>query len=230
MEPVLFSWSGGKDSSLALYEIFQRGEYKVVALLTTLGEVGRRVSHHGVREELLDEQAKSIGLPLEKMYLPENPSNAVYESQMREVLSRYKDLGVNSVVFGDIFLEDLRKYREDKLAQIDMKGVFPLWKQDTAALVRRFIDLGFKARLVCIDPNKLSPDFAGASIDDKLLADLPSDVDPCGENGEYHSFVYEGPIFKYSIAHEVAQVERHGNNYFCEVLPKGVHDGSTSSP
>lgn len=221
MEPVLFSWSGGKDSAMALHKVLEEGEYRVEALLTTLSQQYRRVSHHGVREELLEQQAESIGLPLEKMHLPERPSNVEYEAQMREVLTGYKEQGVNSVVFGDIFLEDLRQYREDRLAELDMRGIFPLWKEDTMALVRRFIALGFKAVLVCIDPDKLSPDFAGASIDERLLAGLPPAVDPCGENGEYHSFVYDGPIFKRRIEHRVGQVEQHGHNYFRELLPAG---------
>ena len=154
MESVLFSWSGGKDSSLALYEVFQNGQYRVEALLTTLSGTYHRVSHHGVREELLDQQALSIGVPLEKMFLPENASNKEYEAQIREVLTKYKGKGIHSVVFGDIFLEDLRQYREDRLAELGMRGIFPLWMQDTTAVVRRFIALGFKAILVCVNPDK----------------------------------------------------------------------------
>ena len=225
MERVLMSWSDGKDSSLALHEILGEGKYEVVALLTTLSDTYRRISHHGVREELLDEQARSLGLPLEKMFLPESPSNTVYEAQMRDVLTRYKARGVGAVVFGDIFLEDLRRWREEKLALVDMKGIFPLWGENTAALVRRFINLGFKAKLVCIDPDKLEVDLAGCEIDDEMLARLPSDVDPCGENGEYHSFVYDGPIFSFCIEHELAQVEQHGRNMFREVLPAAKPPG-----
>ena len=184
-----------------------------------LTETYRRISHHGVREELLDEQAKSLGVPLEKMFLPDSPSNTEYEAQMREVLTRYKARGVNAVVFGDIFLEDLRRWREEKLALLDMKGIFPLWGEQTPELARRFISLGFKAKLVCIDPRKLGAEFAGRLIDEQMLADLPPEVDPCGENGEYHSFVYDGPIYSFPIPHEVGQVEQHGNNLFCEVLP-----------
>lgn len=219
MERVLMSWSGGKDSSLALYEVLGEGEYEVVGLLTTLSSMYRRVSHHGVREELLDEQAASLGLPLEKMFLSDSLSLSEYDAQMGEVLNRHSAEGVSAVVFGDIFLEDLRKRREEKLALVDMKGIFPLWGENTSALVRRFIKLGFKAKLVCIDPDKLDVDFAGCEIDDEMLARLPSDVDPCGENGEYHSFVYDGPIFSFCIEHELAQVEQHGRNIFREVLP-----------
>ena len=168
---------------------------------------------------MLDEQSRSLGLPLEKIFLPESPSNTVYEAQMREVLTRYKARGVGSVVFGDIFLEDLRRRREEKLALVDMKGIFPLWGENTAALVRRFIKLGFKTKLVCIDRDKLEIEFAGSEIDNEMLARLPSDVDPCGENGEYHSFVYDGPIFSFCVRHELAQVEQHGRNIFRGVLP-----------
>lgn len=219
MERVLMSWSGGKDSSLALYEILGGGRYEVVALLTTLSATYRRISHHGVREELLDEQSRSLGVPLEKMFLPDSPSLSEYEELMGTVLTRYNAGGVSAVVFGDIFLEDLRRRREEKLALVDMEGIFPLWGENTAALVRRFMKLGFKAKLVCVDPEKLEVDFAGCEIDDEMLARLPSDVDPCGENGEYHSFVYDGPIFSFRIAHELAQVEQHGRNIFREVLP-----------
>ncbi len=225
MERVLMSWSGGKDSSLALYEVLGEGRYEVVGLLTTLSDTYRRISHHGVREELLDEQSRSLGLPLEKMFLSESPSNTVYEAQMREVLTRYKARGVSAVVFGDIFLEDLRRWREEKLALIAMKGIFPLWEENTAALVRRFIKLGFRAKLVCIDPDKLEVSFAGCEVDAEMLARLPSDVDPCGENGEYHSFVYDGPIFSFCVRHELAQVEQHGRSIFREVLPAAKPTG-----
>ncbi len=213
---------------MALREVLRGGRYHVEALLTTLSDTYRRIGHHGVREELLDEQSRSLGVPLEKMFLPDSPSNTVYEAQMREVLTRYKARGVEAVVFGDIFLEDLRRWREEKLALLDMKGIFPLWGERTPELARRFISLGFKAKLVCIDPNKLGAEFAGRQIDEEMLADLPPDVDPCGENGEYHSFVYDGPIYSFPIEHELGQVEQHGNNLFCEVLPlraEGNRDG-----
>ena len=219
-EPVLFSWSGGKDSSLALHRVRQEGKYRVVALLTVLSQDYDRISHHGVRSALLEQQADSLGLPLEPVYLSVSASNKEYEAKMGQLLIRYRDSGVASVVFGDIFLEDLRKYREEKLAQVDMKGLFPLWKEDTAALVRRFIALGFKAVLCCVNPKLLRPSFAGREIDEQFIADLPPTVDPCGENGEFHSFVYEGPIFKKRIDHRIGEVVvRPGGNYFCDLLP-----------
>ena len=198
------SWSGGKDSSMALREVLRGGQYQVEALLTTLSETYRRISHHGVREGLPDEQSKSLGLPLEKMFLPDSASNTEYEAKMREVLTRYKARGVNSVVFGDIFLEDLRRWREEKLALLDMKGIFPLWGERTPELARRFIALGFKAKLVCIDPRKLGAEFAGRRLDEQLLADLPPEVDPCGENGEYRSFVYDEPIYSFAIPRKIS--------------------------
>ena len=219
-EPVLFSWSGGKDSSLALHRVWQEGKYRVVALLTVLSQDYDRISHHGVRSALLEQQADSLGLPLEPVYLSVSSTNKEYEAKMGELLIRYRDRGVRSVVFGDIFLEDLRRYREEKLAQVDMKGLFPLWKEDTAALVRRFVALGFKAVLCCVNPKLLAPSFAGREIDERFIADLPPTVDPCGENGEFHSFVYQGPIFKKRIDHRIGEVVmRPGGNYFCDLLP-----------
>ena len=220
MEPVLLSWSGGKDSCLALYRTQQQGTYRVAALLTVLTQGYERISHHGVRTALLERQAASLGLPLEPVYLSENSSNQEYEAKMAEVLSRHQELGVKSVVFGDIFLEDLRQYREDKLAQVGMQGVFPLWREDTSMLARQFLTLGFKAVVCCIDPKKLDPSFAGRQIDTSFLADLPSEVDPCGENGEFHSFVFDGPMFKQRIEHRLGElVQRPTGNYFRDLLP-----------
>ena len=220
MEPVLLSWSGGKDSSMALHQVQQQGKYEVVALLTVLSRDYDRISHHGVRSALLERQAESLGLPLEPVYLSVNASNQEYEAEMEKLLLNYKERGVRSVVFGDIFLEEIRAYREKKLELVAMQGVFPLWGEDTTALARRFIALGFKAVLCCIDPKRLDPSFAGRQIDERLLADLPPGVDPCGENGEFHSFVYDGPIFHGNIHHRVGDVVRRpGGNYFCDLLP-----------
>ena len=218
-EPVLLSWSGGKDSLMALYEIQKQGQYKMAALLAVMSETYGRVSHHGVRGELLEQQAISLGLSLEQVFLSETASIEGYGSKMSHILAKYKSQGIESVVFGDIFLEDLRQYRESILAEVGMKGIFPLGKEDTSALVRLFIDLGFKAVLPCIDPKKLAPDFAGRTIDQEFLADLPVAVDPCGENGEFHSFVFDGPIFKEKIEHRVGEVVwRPSGNYFCDMI------------
>jgi uncharacterized protein (TIGR00290 family) len=217
---VLLAWSGGKDSAMALHELRRAGTYDVVALLTTLSEEFQRVSHHGVRVDLLDHQADAVGVPLCKLFLPkERCSNEEYEALMRTTLLEYKDAGVSAVAFGDIFLADLRAYRERTLAQIGMRGVFPLWKRDTAELLGTFIDLGFKARLVCVDAAKLGPRFAGRAIDRQFVADLPVGVDPCGENGEYHSFVHDGPIFRRPVHVKVGEVVQRDVRFFADLLP-----------
>ena len=220
MEPVLLSWSGGKDSCLTLHKIRQEGRYQVRALLTVLSQTYDRISHHGVRNALLQRQARSLNLPLESVYLSENASNEEYETKMTEVLPEYGRQGIKSVAFGDIFLEGIRKHREEKLALVSMKGVFPLWGEDTATLARRFIALGFKAVVCCVDPRRLEPSFTGREMDQRFLADLPPTVDPCGENGEVHSFVYDGPIFQNRIDHRVGEVVlRPNGNYYCDLLP-----------
>jgi len=167
----------------------------ISCLLTTVNESFQRVSMHGVRVELLEQQADNIGIPLMKVMLPEMPDMATYEASMVQALTKLKSDGAETCVFGDIFLEDLRKYREEKLAVLDMKCLFPLWKIPTDKLIRGFIDLGFKAITVCVDEKRLDKSFVGRVIDDSFVRDLPPDVDPCGENGEFHSFVYDGPIF-----------------------------------
>ena len=204
MIPAVFCWSGGKDSSLCLYKVLQEKKYDVKFLLTTVNEKFRRISMHGVREELLDEQAKQIGIPLVKIYVNEG-TNAEYEKKMEETLLRFKSEGINHVIFGDIFLEDLRKYREDNLAKVGMKGVFPLWKQDTRKLLEEFIALKFKTVLCCTNDAFLGKDWAGRIIDNDFLSQLPENVDACGENGEYHTFCFDGPIFKIPIKISVGE-------------------------
>ena len=220
MEKVLMSWSGGKDSAMALREIMAGGEYQIAGLLTTITGEYDRISMHGVRRSLLEQQASSLGLHPEEVILPKGSSNADYESRIAETLNRYKEAGVTSVVFGDIFLEDVRQYREENLSRLGMKGVFPLWKRDTAALMKDFIASGFKAVTVCVDNHFLGRDFVGRTIDAGFLSDLPPSVDVCGENGEYHSFVYGGPIFGRAIAHEVGEVVlREDRFYYCDLIP-----------
>ena len=219
-EKVLFTWSSGKDSAMALYELQKAGEYEILALLTTVTEDYSRVSMHGVRRALLEEQAESVGIPLETVLIGKDASNDEYESKMRETLLRYQRQGVASVAFGDIFLEDLRRYREENLSKIGMNGLFPIWDRDTAELAGTFIELGFKAVVTCVDSNVLDKEFVGREFDDRFLADLPSTVDPCGENGEFHSFVYAGPIFRQPIAHEKGQIVLRANRFhFCDVIP-----------
>lgn len=191
-ERVLFSWSGGKDSAMALYEMLKNQEYEISAMLTTVTEDYDRISMHGVRRVLLERQADSLGFPLEKVLISKNASDEEYESNMRQVLTEYLGTGVSSVVFGDIFSEDVRACREDNLAKIGMKGIFPLWRRDTRELAHTFVDRGFKAIITCVDSKALDKRFVGRALDDQFSFDLPSTVDLCGENGEYHSFVYDG--------------------------------------
>jgi uncharacterized protein (TIGR00290 family) len=195
-------------------------KYQVSALLTTITEGYDRISMHGVRRILLEQQVAALGFPLEKVLIPQNASNEEYEANMGRMLAKYKQAGVNSVVFGDIFLEDLRKYREDKLASLDMHGIFPLWKRETRELARSLNVLGFKAITTCVDNQHLGRQFVGRQIDQQFLAELPATVDPCGENGEFHSFVYAGPIFKESVAFTLGEVVLRENRfYYCDLVP-----------
>jgi uncharacterized protein (TIGR00290 family) len=220
MENVLVSWSGGKDSALALYEILKAQNYRIAALVTTVTEDYDRISIHGVRCALLEQQVAALGFPLEKVLIPKNASNEEYEANMGKLLTEYQQTGVRSVVFGDIFLEDLRKYREQKLAGLGMQGVFPLWKRDTGELARWLCELGFKAITTCVDSQALGRQFVGRLIDEQFLAELPAAVDPCGENGEFHSFVYAGPIFKKSVVFTRGEVVfRENRFYYCDLLP-----------
>ena len=220
VEKVLFTWSGGKDSALALYELEITEGYEIAALLTTVTEDYDRVSMHGVRTTLLEQQADSLRLPLETVYIPAASSNEAYESRMSETLLRYRSQGVHSVVFGDIFLEDVRKYREENLARVGMGGLFPLWKRDTAELARTFIELGFKAVVTCVDSTALGKKFVGRAYDERFLSELPDSVDPCGENGEFHSFVSEGPVFRERIPYRKGRVVlRESRFYFCDLIP-----------
>ncbi|MBD0258499.1 MAG: diphthine--ammonia ligase [Cytophagales bacterium] len=196
MPKALFNWSGGKDSTLALYHLLQDDAYNTVQLLTTASETLRRVSMHGVRMELVERQAQALGLPLHWLRLPEQVPMPVYERMMEDMLTAFRAQQYDYSVFGDIFLEDLKAFREKNLARIGMQGVFPLWKRDSRQLVEEFIELGFKAVVVCVNAKYLDASFAGRPLDYDFLRDLPPGVDPCGENGEYHSFVYDGPLFR----------------------------------
>jgi uncharacterized protein (TIGR00290 family) len=221
MKPkVLFSWSGGKDSAIALADVLASQSFEMVALLTTVTEEYDRISMHGVRHSLLRKQAEALGLPLEVVLISENGTNEDYKSAMVKVLSKYKQAGVSEVVFGDIFLEEVRTYREENLAKMDMKGIFPNWGKDTGELARDFVSAGYRAVLTCVDTQSLDKDFIGREIDLQFLSDLPPEVDPCGENGEYHSFVFDGPIFKEEIAHILGEVVlRRDRFYYCDLVP-----------
>ncbi len=219
-EKVIFSWSGGKDSALALYELHKNKNYEIVALLTTITQDYDRISMHGVRTILLEMQAESLGIPLEKVFITKDATNEQYECKMSEVMTKYPAAGISSVVFGDIFLEDLRKYRENNLSKIGMKGIFPIWKMNTSVLAHEFIESGFKAVITCIDSNHLNKTFIGSAFDKQFLSKLPPAVDLCGENGEFHSFVYDGPIFRQGISHTTGKVVLRENRfYFYDLLP-----------
>ena len=219
-EKILFTWSGGKDSAMALYELKRNKDYEVAALFTTITEDYQRVSMHGVRDILLEEQAQSLDFALEKIYITKNSANEEFEARMKDKLMKYRRQGISLVAFGDIFLEDLRKYREENLARIGMNGIFPIWKRDTAELAHSFIDLGFKAIITCVDSKFLEKSFIGRIFDRQFLSELPSGVDPCGENGEFHSFVYDGPIFQKEIAYEKGEIVLRDNRfYYCDLIP-----------
>jgi uncharacterized protein (TIGR00290 family) len=221
---ALVSWSSGKDSAFALHSVRQSGEVEIAGLLTTVSSQFGRIAMHGVREALLDAQAEALGLKCWKVPIPWPCSNAIYEEEMFRALREAQTEGVTHVVFGDLFLADLRAYREARLAQIGMQGLFPLWLRDTAQLAREMLASGLKAVLTCIDPRKLSPRFAGRIFDAALLADLPAGVDPCGENGEFHTFASAGPMFGRPIEVDVGEtVEREGF-VFADLLPRSAHD------
>jgi uncharacterized protein (TIGR00290 family) len=196
-EPLILAWSGGKDSTLALHELRRDARYEIATLLTTVTESYDRISIHGVRRSLLYEQAASLRVPLREVVIPTDCPNDEYERRMAAALDdiRAQTPGLRSVAFGDLFLEDIRRYRERMLASDGMRGIFPVWGRDTAALAREFLALGYKAIVVCVDTTALPRDFAGAEFDDAFLDALPPGVDPCGENGEFHTFVYAGPPF-----------------------------------
>ena len=226
MNRVVMSWSGGKDGALALAQLLEDGRFEVAALLTTVTTDYDRISMHGVRRSLLEQQAASLGLPLEIVPISKNASNDEYESSMARMLQKHRDSGVTAVAFGDIFLEDLRKYREDKLKLADMSAVFPIWKRETRELARSFISRGFRAITTCVDTAALDGRFVGREIDEGFLLELPAGVDPCGENGEYHSFVYAGPIFSTPIRVVTGEkVLRDGRFLFCDLVedPAGAH-------
>ena len=218
---AFLSWSSGKDSAFALHEARKAGEVEIVGLLTTMTSAFGRVSMHGVREALLDRQAEAAGLPCRKVMIPSPCPNEIYEREMAAVLAEVARQGVTHVVFGDLFLEDLRRYREDRLAAIGMAAVFPLWMRDTVVLAREMIAAGLRATITCIDPRKLARSFAGRAFDASFLADLPGGVDPCGENGEFHSFAGAGPMFSRAIETTVGDVVERDGFVFADVLPSG---------
>jgi uncharacterized protein (TIGR00290 family) len=219
-EPVLLGWSGGKDSALALQEILKEDKYSIT-LLTTITEDYKRISMHGVREELLQAQADSLNLPLAKVYIPKECSNEDYDRLMENALKRYLSSGYRSMIFGDIFLEGIREYREKNLAKVDMKALFPLWGKSTEELSKTFIQNNFRAIITCVDNTALDESFTGRIYDERFLEDVPDNVDPCGENGEFHSFVFDGPVFKKPVQYTKGEVVLKNNRfYFCDLLSR----------
>jgi uncharacterized protein (TIGR00290 family) len=223
-EPILFCWSGGKDSAMAMHALLQQDDVRVVALLTTVTEGYERISMHGVRRELLLRQAQSIGLPLHEVRIPPLCVNSVYEARMEEALRAHYAEGVRSVAFGDIFLEDLRAYRERNLARIGMTARFPIWKRDTRELIRHFQAHRFRSIAVCVDSRVLDRSFAGRELDEAFFRDLPASADPCGENGEFHTFVFDGPIFHEAIPVRSGELVERGSFVYCDLLPRGENE------
>ncbi|RNC79508.1 MAG: diphthine--ammonia ligase [Balneola sp.] len=238
----VFNWSGGKDSSLALFHILRDPTYSIESLLSTVNGGNSRLAMHGVRQELIEGQARSLKIPLFALQLPEMPSMDEYNSAMSETMNGYKAEGFTHSIFGDIFLEDLKDYRVNELNKIGFNAVFPLWKRDTQELVSEFIDLGFKAITVCVKDQILGEEFVGRIIDKEFVKDLPDGVDPCGEYGEFHSFVFDGPIFETPVSFEIGEkvLKRYKNPdpdnndcrlsnesdpnkmgfWFCDLIPK----------
>lgn len=219
-EPVVLAWSGGKDSALALHALAQDPAWEVVGLLTTVTAGYDRISMHGVRRPLLEAQAARVGVPLTVVEIPPVASNAEYEARMGEAMAEVRGRGVETIAFGDLYLEEIRRYREAMLARAGMRAHFPLWGRDTAALAREFVALGFEAVTVCVDTAALDGGFAGRDYDAAFLAELPPGVDPCGENGEFHTFVAAGPIFPTPIPFARGEVVLRDERFaFQDLLP-----------
>lgn len=229
---AVLNWSSGKDAAFSLFKVLQEKQFEVRYLLTTLNKANDRISMHGVRECLLQEQARRLSIPLKKIYLPENADMPTYNKIMADELDSLKKENIGHMIFGDIFLEEVKKYREDHLALMQMKGVFPLWEKNTTTLIHEFLDAGFKAVVSCVNARLLDKDHAGQPLDRYFLKNLPSGVDPCGENGEFHTFVYDGPVFdqpvKFKTGDIVEKVYPSSSSepglwdnrfYFCDLVP-----------
>lgn len=195
-EKILFSWSGGKDSAYALYKLLKEDKYYVESLFTTLSEEYKRVNFHAIPPHLLDAQSEAIGIPIDKAFITKSNDIDEYAKKLEPALLKYKDKDISTIAYGDIYLEDLRDFRIKCLEKIGMDSIYPIWKTDTTQNIIDFVNLGFKAILTCVDTNVLDKSFIGREIDSNFIKDLPKNVDPCGENGEFHTFVYDGPIFK----------------------------------
>jgi uncharacterized protein (TIGR00290 family) len=232
---ALMNWSGGKDSALSLYHALQDKSFDIRYLLTSVNDSFNRVSMHGVREELLDQQSENIGIELVKLRLAETVSMEEYQAKMAETMQPLIDQGITYSIFGDIFLEDLRQHREERLAQVGMKGVFPIWKRSSLDILEEFWELGFKTRVVAVNGKHLDKSFCGRILDRDFVNSLPTNVDPCGENGEFHTFVYEAPYYKKAIEFTLGETvdktyqfkdsegtEHISTYYFTDLIPCNV--------
>ena len=219
---IWLSWSSGKDSAWTLHRLRTSGEFEVAALLTTINQDASRVAMHAVREELLEEQARAAGVPLVKVPIPARCSNLVYEAAMAAAVAQARAEGVCHMAFGDLFLEDIRRYREEKLCAVGITPVFPIWGFPTAALAREMVAAGLRAYLTCVDPKKLDRSFAGRLFDHQLLDELPAAIDPCGENGEFHSFAFAGPMFSHPLGAKRGQIVERDGFVFADVLSESA--------
>lgn len=219
IKKTLLSWSSGKDSAWTLHVLRQRADVEVVGLMTTVNQVYQRISIHAVRLELLQRQAQAAGLPLYQIGLPYPCTNSDYETAMEGFVGRAREEGIECMAFGDLFLADIRKYREERLAETGITPLFPIWQTPTDELAKKMIDTGLRALVTCVDPQQLPASFAGREFNEQFLADLPEHVDPCGERGEFHSFAFDGPMFRSAIEVEIGEIcEREGFVY-ADVLP-----------
>ena len=216
---LVMGWSGGKDSAVALWRLQRNPAYQVTGLLTTVTQGYERISMHGVRTALLEAQAEALGLALHKVMIPPQSSNDTYEQAMGKAIGELEKDGVTAMGFGDLFLRDIRAYRERMLKPTRISPVFPIWGRETGRLAREIMAAGFRAILCCVDPRALGADFAGRAYDPELLADLPASVDPCGENGEFHTFVHDGPNFRAPIPCESGERVERGGFWFCDLIP-----------
>ena len=226
-KPIALSWSGGKDSALALHALLRDRTVDVAALVTTVTSEYDRVSMHGVRTALLEEQATVLGLPLHVVRIPPGATNAQYERAMRGALQTLRERGMAAMAFGDLFLADVREYRERLVSDTGVEALFPIWGRSTGPLARRFVRDGFRAVLVCVDPRQIDVSHCGAEFDEVLLEALPATADPCGENGEFHTFVYDGPMFDRPIRARRGEVVEKSGFVFCDLLPPDAADASS---
>ncbi|NNL66309.1 MAG: adenine nucleotide alpha hydrolase [Myxococcales bacterium] len=216
---ALLSWSSGKDSAWALHRLRERDDLELIGLVTTVNEVAGRVAMHAVREALLAEQARAIGLPVWRVPIPSPCSNAEYAAAMTQLVTRARDEGVEVMAFGDLFLEDIRAYRVGQLEGSGIEPIFPVWGEDTARLAREMVEAGLRAHVTCVDPQQLSPRFVGRTFDGAFLDELPDGVDPCGERGEFHTFAWAGPMFSAPIPVVPGPVVERDGFHFADLLP-----------